>query len=784
MRGETDKAIEFLRAWAPQGPWVLTAIKPDQGGTVTATFDPSCEDRARAWIDARNGVENIYFTVNKVLKPLSSKAKKTDIAEMVCLHVDVDPRAGEDLDLERERALRLLRSYDPPPTWIVDSGGGFQGFWTLAEAQTVRGNEARWIELEAYNQQIAVALQADKCHNIDRIMRLPGTVNVPDERKRRKGRRAALARVVEHHPDRVYDLSRFTPAPRVQMPGSMGSGVSPVKISGNLGRLKSVDDLPDTVPQRTKMLIVQGDDPDDPTKYPSRSEALWAVVCSLVRAGCDDDTIAMVLLDPDFGISASVLDKPRPEEYVAYTIRRAREDAINPWLAKLNDKHAVIEDIGGKCRVISEVEDAMLNRPRITRQSFEDFRNRYMHIQVEVGKDKDGKPIQMPLGKWWLSQPARRQYRTIVFAPRREAPDAYNLWRGFACDARPGDCSLYLKHIHDNICSGNEEHYEYLLNWMARAVQFPDRPGEVAVVLRGRMGTGKSMFVRTFGHLWGRHFLQVSNSKHLVGAFNAHLRDCVILFGDEAFYAGDKQHESILKTLVTEDTLIVEGKGVDAETAPNFLHIILASNSQWVVPAGGDERRFFVLDVGDGAKQNNAYFRAIRDQMENGGYEALLHLLMRRDLSNFEVRAFPRTAALSEQKLLSLSPEEDWWHEKLSTGNLLNAVRGGGWPREVLKEALHEDYLEYAQKMRLYKPLSRVALGKFLARMMPAPYPKSVQRWTSVTQIMGDGSEHQTSTRQYFYELPSLEVCRDFWDNNYEGTSEWDVPEAHDDTPF
>jgi hypothetical protein len=55
VRGETDKAIEFLRAWAPQGPWVLTAIKPDQGGTVTATFDPSCEgsgagvDRRAQW---------------------------------------------------------------------------------------------------------------------------------------------------------------------------------------------------------------------------------------------------------------------------------------------------------------------------------------------------------------------------------------------------------------------------------------------------------------------------------------------------------------------------------------------------------------------------------------------------------------------------------------------------------------------------------------------------------------------------------------------------------------
>ena len=33
-------------------------------------------------------------------------------------------------------------------------------------------------QLEAYNQQIAVMLAADPCHNIDRIMRLPGTLNI------------------------------------------------------------------------------------------------------------------------------------------------------------------------------------------------------------------------------------------------------------------------------------------------------------------------------------------------------------------------------------------------------------------------------------------------------------------------------------------------------------------------------------------------------------------------------------------------------------------------------
>ena len=37
----------------------------------------------------------------------------------------------------------------------------------------------------------------------------------------------------------------------------------------------------------------------------------------------------------------------------------------------------------------------------------------------------------------------------------------------------------------------------------------------------------------------GQHALKISNAKHLVGNFNSHLRDCVFLFADEAFFAGD-----------------------------------------------------------------------------------------------------------------------------------------------------------------------------------------------------------------------------------------------------
>jgi hypothetical protein len=223
----TPETIDFLVRYRGDEQIVLTAIIPDGGPVESETFRPAQEqERLRAWLDERQGKRNLYFTVNPTLRALSGrvKAKKTDIRGMTTLHVDLDPRVGEDLESERKRALEMIAGFKPRPSFIIDSGGGFQGFWILPEEVPTNGSEDDAAPLEAYNQQIAILLSADPCHNIDRIMRLPGTLNVPDAKKLKKGRQLALARLVEWNDER-YPLSQFTPAPAVQARGRAGAGV-------------------------------------------------------------------------------------------------------------------------------------------------------------------------------------------------------------------------------------------------------------------------------------------------------------------------------------------------------------------------------------------------------------------------------------------------------------------------------------------------------------------------------------------------------------------------------
>lgn len=779
MKGNDSAAIEFLHKWKQDGPWVLSAIQTDRKAMSTKTFRSSDLEDLKSWLAEFNGIRNIYFHVNTTIRDLSSKAGKEDMKSADWLHIDIDPAPGQDLEEERERALSLLTDQIPKgipkPTVIIFSGGGYQGFWKLKQSVEIDGDKSKAEDFELYNKRLEQVFGGDHCHNVDRIMRLPGTVNVPDAKKRKAGRTETLAKLLEFNRN-SYDLKDFRKAQGVQISSHQGGdyGVT-VNIPGNVDRIGDLSELDEwNVTDRVKVIIAQGRHPDQPKEGDnSRSAWLFDCICQLYRAGLPDEVVYSIITDPEWGISESVRESKNQERYATRQMTRAREHVEDPNLRMMNERHAIIGNIGGKCRVIEEVEDDIMNRSRLTISSFEDLRNRYSHMMVEVGQDKEGKPIRIPLGKYWLAHPMRRQFDYMRFMPQGDRKGVYNLWRGFSVKAKPGDCSLFLDHMKNILCSGNEVYYDYLIKWMARAVQMPASTGEVAVVLRGGKGTGKGFAARTFGKLFGRHHMHVANAKHLVGQFNAHLRDCVSLFADEAFFAGDKQHESVLKMLVTEDSIPIEAKGVDVEAYPNYVHMIMAANDPHVVRASGDERRYFVLDMSTARQQDTKYFSDMANQLDNGGLEGLLYHLQEVDLEGFQVRDVPQTDALQEQKLLSMTVDEEWWFRKLQNGRLLD--NDAEWTQQVPCDAIVSDFTGYAEKWKFNRRGNETALGRFLSRV--CPHVERAQKRISVdVQDQRDGRTTRVKKRVYVYDFGTLKMCREAWEKSY-GRVSWETPD-------
>lgn len=782
MKGNSSASVEFLKKWNKTGPWVLTAIQTDRKAITTATFRSGDEKALLDWIEKFNGQRNMYFHVNSVVRDLTSKALKEDVKSADWLHIDIDPQPGESIEEERERALGLLTDKIPKgipkPTVIIFSGGGYQGFWRLKQPVSIDGDIKKAEDFELYNKRLEQIFGGDHCHNVDRIMRLPGTVNIPDAKKKKAGRSEELAMCFEFNQN-SYDLADFKKAQSVQIEGGVGNqggdsgGGYTISVPGNVERIIDLSELDEwNVPDRVKVIIAQGRHPDQPKEGDnSRSAWLFDCICQLFRCGVPDEVVFSIVTDPEWGIAESVRESKNSERYAIRQMTRAKEHVEDPNLRMMNERHAIIGNLGGKCRVIEEVEDDIMNRTRLTISSFEDLRNRYSHMTVAVGQDKDGKEVKISLGKYWLSHPMRRQFDYMRFMPQGDRKGVYNLWRGFSVEPRPGDCSLFLAHLLDNVCGGNQTYFDYFVKWMARAVQTPASPGEVAIVMRGGKGVGKSIVAKIFGRLFGRHFLHVANPSHLVGNFNAHLRDVICLFADEAFFAGDKRHESVLKMLVTEDSIPIEQKGVDVETYPNYVHLIMAANDPHIIRASGDERRYFVLEVMEGAKQNKKFFGEMMHQIENGGLEALLFHLQNVDLDGFQVRDVPQTDALQEQKLLSMSIDEEWWYRKLQNGRLLEA--DSEWTVDVPCDSMINDFTAYAEKWKFNRRGNETALGRFLSRVCPH-IERTQKRVNADVYDEASGRTVQKKKRMYFYDFGDLQKCRLQWEKLH-GRVQWET---------
>lgn len=334
---DTAAAIDFLRRWSPDEVWCLVAIVPD-GKTETRTFQPSQAEDAAAWIESHQGKRNLYFTPNRVRRPMSVKPSKPDISAFRAFWADLDPRIGEDLTEERQRIETMLTTGlpkgIPEPSAVVFSGGGYQALWLLAEPLAVPAptddNPEPWALGESYNRALEQLFSSDAVHNCERVLRLPGTVNVPNKKKAAKGRTPELARLIS------WTGTTYVPEsfPKVEPTASTGARPATAKARAGVrvgnGTGLGVEELREWAEANGKRIndatlarIATGTDPIDPGKYPSRSEALFAVCCELVRAGLDDELIFRVITGPN-EIAASVKDKPNPAKYALEQIARAR----------------------------------------------------------------------------------------------------------------------------------------------------------------------------------------------------------------------------------------------------------------------------------------------------------------------------------------------------------------------------------------------------------------------------------------------------------------------------
>lgn len=434
---------------------------------------------------------------------------------------------------------------------------------------------------------------------------------------------------------------------------------------------------------------------------------------------------------------------------------------------KLNDEYAFVI-AGGGHHILWETKDSNGNF-RLEHLSENTFHRKLAAKKMSAGGKKNGEEA---ITKLWMDSERRRSFEGMCFKPGKVAPEGwYNLWRGFSVEPvakiHQGELhesvQKFLEHAKQNVCAGDESLYRWLIGYFAHLVQKPWEKPLVALVLKGLKGVGKNALLDCIGHLLGNHYLLTSDRRYLVGNFNGHLENNLLLVLDEAFWSGDKQSEGTLKSLITSRTHNIEHKGKEIYTVDNCSRVVILGNEDWLVPATHDERRFAVFNVGDSRRQDRDFFRGMREGMEAGGYAHLLRYLLDFDLTGIDVNAAPATEGLLEQKLSSLDTFDDWWYQCLNEGRVVGTDISDDWPVEVPRGLVRDSLLRYARERNIRSRMpDESTIGKRLARCAPSIYTTRPRR--------GD-------SRVRLYHLGSLEECRADWEKHIGHRLKWEKDE-------
>jgi hypothetical protein len=306
---------------------------------------------------------NVSFSVNP--RAAVGESKQDDIQDVVCLWLDIDGKNFQDGKPEAEKRVLEFRM---KPNIIIDSGHGYHCYWILQEP-IINRTEDQSKEVKRVLSGLATALGADKqAFNFDRIMRLPGTLNIKDLENPQP------CFIVQTNSEHFYSLPDFNTfldyryeEPEKDLDVDFKGKTLIVSDKDPLSAIKGVKGL--KVADRIERMIITGELQKGPGSDPTRSGRDMAIITALVAEGYDYATAKSVFFNPYLACSGRIREKGeqalRYDVSKAYRLVQKGRPFISPQIErirlikgtekmsaeeKLHDiAKYVVEDLGGLC---------------------------------------------------------------------------------------------------------------------------------------------------------------------------------------------------------------------------------------------------------------------------------------------------------------------------------------------------------------------------------------------------------------------------------------------------
>ena len=263
----------------------------------------------------------------------------------------------------------------------------------------------------------------------------------------------------------------------------------------------------------------------------------------------------------------------------------------------------------------------------------------------------------------WIDDETQRTMKRLNFYPKRSLcpPDEYNLFKGFAVEniVKTDDCDVEI--VLDRmrcLVNENQEHYEWLLKFVAHMFQFPENKPGVGVVFNGMQGTGKDSFWKFVGDIIGNEmFMNTSDiDRDLFGGFNGNASRKLLIKMEESSVSTMMKNKEKIKSAVTSPIGTYNQKYAKPVEMNSYERYVCTSNDDVPVLIEDTDRRF-VLFTPSGRFQNIHCPEYDNPQFQRAFYDYLLTL----DLTDYNPRNRPITQTYEEVKTASAPYHAKWF---------------------------------------------------------------------------------------------------------------------------
>lgn len=396
------------------------------------------------------------------------------------------------------------------------------------------------------------------------------------------------------------------------------------------------------------------------------------------------------------------------------------KEAVGAWL-KRDDKKTITQRA---VLAAKQVAGAAL-RDEETLRRFDAVLDRYVHLDgsesifdLRLHKMISQSAMKLAVGEMfgeWVESAGRRTipFDNVVFDPTMQADGEthINLFRDLPLKrARDTSASLPIQDLIAHLVNGDVEAFHWLVCWLAYPLQHKGAKMATAVLMHGDVhGTGKSMFFEgCYKPIFGE-YASTLGQHQLESQYTAwRSRKLFCLFEEVLSNSQKYSHTGVLKHMITGKTQNIEKKFVDAWEEANHMNGVFLSNAHQPFNIEPSDRRFLV--VWPETKLPEDEQQRIDHAIKNGAVEAFYGWLLDYDLGDFGPHTKPPMTEAKRRLIDYGLPGWEVFYREWTDGSI-----GDGLYRSCLTGDLHDLYVQWCERGKEGKPLSRHKFGNLLS---------------------------------------------------------------------